>query len=216
MKFERGHLLKPASERCSQFTNHSPAGTLLLILRQEASSSITVKPAAVWRNRRGQSSSILGWGWWGALLWWLFTGLWEYSMIRLGRCWDWTDVILAEASPSSQSCGLVRVWGGGWEGPLTATPPCLPAPRRSRSPGRGSEDRAEEVRVSSFKETTHAFWIRNCRLTSCSNHIFLMTVWLFSVLNHMSDKNNFSLSQVEICQIIQMKDQQDALLLTFV
>lgn len=50
------------------------------------------------------------------------------------------DVIPEEVSPSSQRCGWARVWGGGWEGPLTATPPCHPAPHRSRSPSRGSEE----------------------------------------------------------------------------
>lgn len=63
-------------------------------------------------------------------------------IIRLrGSAWA---VILAGASPSSQSCGLAHVWGGGWEGPLTATPPCPPAPRRSKSPGKGSEEQAEQ------------------------------------------------------------------------
>lgn len=47
MKFECGHLLKPATEGCSQFTNHSPAGTQLLIFRQEASSSVIAEPPAV-------------------------------------------------------------------------------------------------------------------------------------------------------------------------
>lgn len=50
------------------------------------------------------------------------------------------DVIPEEVSPSSQMCGSVHVWGGGWEGPPTATPLCPPAPRRSRSPSRGSEE----------------------------------------------------------------------------
>lgn len=79
---------------------------------------------------------------------------------QFGLSLDQTDVILAEVSPSSQSCGLVHVWGGGWEGPLTATPPCLPAPHRSRSPGRGSKGQAEELIVIFSKETKHAFWMR--------------------------------------------------------
>lgn len=62
---------------------------------------------------------------------------------QVGRSLDQEDVTLAEVPPSSQSCGLVHVWGGGWEGPPTATPQCLPAPHRSRSPGRGSKDQAE-------------------------------------------------------------------------
>ena len=89
----------------------------------------------------------------------------EDSTIRVRWSSDQTDVNLAGASPSSRSCGLVRGWGGGWEGPLAATPPCLPAPHRSRSPGRGSEDPAEQRWLwNKFKEMTHSLWMRESGL----------------------------------------------------
>lgn len=137
MKFESGHLLNHCWEQPQRNAVSSPTTrTRLLVFRRHCS-------ATSWKQK---GSSI-----WGALVWNLLlqsVGV-QYDLVGCGVGWVWIrqDVIPAEVSPSSQSCGLVRAWGGGWEGPLTARPPCLPAPHRSRSPGRGSKDQTQELIV---------------------------------------------------------------------
>ena len=114
----RGHLLNHCWPQRDAVSSPTIPRLGLLVFRQEYFGGTGLKPAAA------------------------------VSESTVWRCWAEfrSDVILAEGSPSSQKSGLVHVWGGGWEGPLTATPPCPPAPHRSRSPGRGSEEEEFTVR----------------------------------------------------------------------
>lgn len=92
------------------------------------------------------------------------------------------DVIPEEASPSSRRCGWARAWGGGWEGPLTATPPCRPAPRRSRSPSRGSEEGSTAGgRVSSEHQTRKLQTARQQREPRHHRHV-VTAVWFCTKL----------------------------------
>lgn len=164
-----------------------------VIFRQEASSAGCYTSSCVKRRK-----VPVFWGALGGCNWLLLpVGVqWDQA----GQSSDQADVILVGASPSSQSCGLVHVWGGGWEGRLTATPPCPPAPHRSRSPGTGSKGQAQESVVSSSRKW-HMLCGRQIRVKlrryrrgqqnwQSSKNMFLMTAvlpsyvwtWLFSIL----------------------------------
>lgn len=131
--------------RGMQSVHHPFSGRNSSSLDRKASSFATAEPPAVQRGWEEESCSILV----GSRT--RSCCVWENSMLSsLSR--DETDVIVEEVFPSSQSCGLVHVSGGGWEDPLTATLLCLPVPHRSRSPGRGSEGQAEELMVIFWKK----------------------------------------------------------------
>lgn len=126
-----------------------------LLLRQESSSSSATLPSLI--SRKVYSGLFS--------LWCVTAAFRERGRFQVGLAQP--GVIPEEASPSSQRCGWARAWVGGWAGPLTATPPCRPAPRRSRSPSRGSEEVSTGGgRVSSEHQTCN-LGLRGKRTNHC-------------------------------------------------